>query len=118
MTNDQLYLIPNTLYNTGHTRGKPGQAGGCPGDAFRKFAKWTLKFPGNFHGNGNFWKFPEIPEVRSSFPGKTPPINTEQRLSPLKLALAFSTQTSSLSEARGNFTRPPAPLLLGGIRLG
>ena len=74
MTNDQLYLIPNTLYNTGHTRGKPGQAGGCPGDAFRKFAKWTLKFPGNFHGNGNFWKFPEIPEVRSSFPGKTPPI--------------------------------------------
>ena len=77
MTNDQLYLIPNTLYNTGHTRGKPGQAGGSPGDAFRKFAKWTLKFPGNFHGNGNFWEFPEIPEVRSSFPGKTPPIAPE-----------------------------------------
>ena len=94
MTNDQLYLIPNTLYNTGHTRGKPGQAGGCPGDAFRKFAKWTLKFPGNFHGNGNFWKFPEIPEVRSSFPGKTPPI---ERVGGLREKFAFAVELGSVA---------------------
>ena len=45
-------------------------------------------------------------------------IYTEQRRSPLKLALAFSTLTSSLSEALRIFSRPPAPLLLGGTRLG
>ena len=42
-------------------------------------------------------------------------IYTEQRRSPLKLALAFSTLTSSLSEALRIFSRPPAPLLLGGL---